>query len=300
MQIVAEIGCSHKGDISLAKAMMVKAKEAGFTAVKFQKRTPYLCVPKSMWRKQKQTEYGVMDYIEYRILVEFNKDQYMELMNFADNIGIEMFASVSDIQAAKDLKDIGMQKIKIPSSKVHEFDMINFCRHNFPDRIMSTGMSSESIIYACYMLLQPDVLCHSVAEYPTQNHNLYLGYIEWLKNTYNCKIGYSGHAENIISYIYAVYCGCDYIERHVCFSKKDDWISDNVFSLQIDEYKDFVEAIIEARKCYEIGDYDTIVANLKQLLSDGAFKGNEKRKVFECEIKKMEELRGGHNGSILL
>ena len=36
---IAEIGINHNGDINIAKQLIDNAKEAGFDAVKFQKRT---------------------------------------------------------------------------------------------------------------------------------------------------------------------------------------------------------------------------------------------------------------------
>ena len=38
IQIVAEIGCNHMGQLSLAKLMIDQAKRAGADYVKFQKR----------------------------------------------------------------------------------------------------------------------------------------------------------------------------------------------------------------------------------------------------------------------
>lgn len=37
--LIAEIGINHNGDINLAKRLIDEAKNAGFDAVKFQKRT---------------------------------------------------------------------------------------------------------------------------------------------------------------------------------------------------------------------------------------------------------------------
>ena len=36
---IAEIGINHNGDINLAKKLIKQAKDTGFDAVKFQKRT---------------------------------------------------------------------------------------------------------------------------------------------------------------------------------------------------------------------------------------------------------------------
>ena len=43
--VIAEIGINHNGDVELAKEMIKAAHECGVQAVKFQKRTPELCVP---------------------------------------------------------------------------------------------------------------------------------------------------------------------------------------------------------------------------------------------------------------
>ena len=39
MFLIAEIGINHNGDMAIAKKLIAEAKEAGFDAVKFQKRT---------------------------------------------------------------------------------------------------------------------------------------------------------------------------------------------------------------------------------------------------------------------
>ena len=44
--IIAEIGINHNGSLDVAKQLIAEAVRAGCDAVKFQKRTPELCVPK--------------------------------------------------------------------------------------------------------------------------------------------------------------------------------------------------------------------------------------------------------------
>ena len=46
--ITAEIGINHNGSIDIAKKLIDGAKLAGCDAVKFQKRSPELCVPKDL------------------------------------------------------------------------------------------------------------------------------------------------------------------------------------------------------------------------------------------------------------
>ena len=53
--IIGEIGINHNGDIDVAKKLMEVAKNAGADAVKFQKRTPELCVPEHQRSQMRDT-----------------------------------------------------------------------------------------------------------------------------------------------------------------------------------------------------------------------------------------------------
>ena len=46
--IIAEIGINHNGSLDLARQLIDAAVQSGCDAVKFQKRTPDLCVPPEM------------------------------------------------------------------------------------------------------------------------------------------------------------------------------------------------------------------------------------------------------------
>ena len=43
--LIAEIGINHNGDLKIARDLIDSAVAAGCDAVKFQKRTPEICVP---------------------------------------------------------------------------------------------------------------------------------------------------------------------------------------------------------------------------------------------------------------
>ena len=61
--IIAEIGINHNGNLSLAKKLIDSAALAGCDFVKFQKRTPELCVPEEQKNKPRNTPWGTMRYI---------------------------------------------------------------------------------------------------------------------------------------------------------------------------------------------------------------------------------------------
>ncbi len=94
--VIAEIGINHNGSMDVAKKLIAGAAIAGCDAVKFQKRTPELCVPKDQRDIERDTPWGRMKYIDYRYKVEFGRDEYLEIDRYCKEHGILWFASCWD------------------------------------------------------------------------------------------------------------------------------------------------------------------------------------------------------------
>ena len=97
--VIAEIGINHNGSIDIARKIIEGAKAAGCDAVKFQKRTPEVCVPRDQWNIERDTPWGRMTYIDYRYKVEFGKKDYDEIDKFCRELEILWFASCWDIES---------------------------------------------------------------------------------------------------------------------------------------------------------------------------------------------------------
>ena len=52
--VIAEIGINHNGSLEVARKLIDGAVLSGADAVKFQKRTPELCVPRDQWQPLEQ------------------------------------------------------------------------------------------------------------------------------------------------------------------------------------------------------------------------------------------------------
>ncbi len=91
--IIAEIGINHNGDLDVAKQLIDASVEAGCDAVKFQKRTPELCVPEDQRDKMRHTPWGYISYMEYREKVEFDHGQFSEIVDYCAKHNIEWLAS---------------------------------------------------------------------------------------------------------------------------------------------------------------------------------------------------------------
>ena len=77
--IVAEIGINHNGSLEIAKSLIDVAVKNGVDAVKFQKRTPELCVPPDQQKHMRETPWGYITYLDYRYKVEFGLNEYREI-----------------------------------------------------------------------------------------------------------------------------------------------------------------------------------------------------------------------------
>ena len=68
--IVAEVGINHNGSVQTAKELINAAVEAGVDAVKFQKRTPEICVPDHQKNQMRDTPWGYISYLEYITIIK--------------------------------------------------------------------------------------------------------------------------------------------------------------------------------------------------------------------------------------
>jgi len=232
VNIIAEIGINHNGDMDLCKQMIMLAKTAGCDYAKIQKRDPDTCVPENQKQKIRDTPWGKMTYLDYKKKIEFNEDQIKELFDYAIEIGVEFFASVWDIPSIDLMHkytDIG----KIPSALINDLELCKYARNKFRKLMVSTGMSTEEEIENCIEACNPDIIMHTNSCYPAPYNELNLKYILWLKNKYpNKKIYWSGHEYGLTTSFAAVGMGIDGIERHICLSH-NDWGSDQSSSVEI-------------------------------------------------------------------
>jgi N-acetylneuraminate synthase len=275
---VAEIGINHNGDVDTAKKLIDVSEKCGFDFVKFQKRTPEVCVPE--WKKSqlRQTpfEEDPIPYIEYKRHIEFGKEEFDELFRYVRDLNVSIFSSVWDNESVDFMAqytDVG----KIPSAHLTNKELTGYAREKFDFLIVSTGMSTEQEVQESIWNCDPDVVMHSVSSYPTKAENLQLEYIRHLKRTlrqmygtgHGKELGYSGHETELETAAAAVALGSKWMERHVTLDR-DMWGSDQFASLEPDEMYRLIE----------------ILANTEKSLS-----GDSPRTLLDEEKEKRKDLR---------
>ena len=214
--IIAEIGINHNGDIEIAENMIRAAKRAGVNAVKFQKRTPLLCVPPEERNKMRETPWGYITYLEYREHVEFGKEEYTRIDELCKSLDIDWFASVWDEEAIDFLEQFDPIAYKVPSAALTDTGLVDKLNATGRPIILSTGMSTIEEIRTSVSHFDMDRLAitHATSAYPCKPEELNLRMVRTLANEFNCPIGYSGHETGLVPSAVAVGLGAKIIERH--------------------------------------------------------------------------------------
>lgn len=231
--IIAEIGINHNGDLDIAKRLIRVAVAAGCDAVKFQKRTPELCVPQAQRSMMRETPWGYISYMEYREKVEFGQKEYEEIDRYCREQDVLWLASAWDEPSVDFLQAFDPPCYKIASASLTNDALLKHTRATGKPLLLSTGMSSLAEIDHAVGVVGTDelVLLHTVSTYPARYDELNLRAIATLRDRYRVPVGYSGHETGLATTVAAVALGACVIERHITLDRAM-WGSDHAASLE--------------------------------------------------------------------
>jgi pseudaminic acid synthase len=244
--IVAEISANHAGSLSLLKKTMLKAKQAGASAVKIQtyqantitlnvKNKHFLIDDKSIWK-------GKYLYELYKS-AETSFDWHKEIFKFAEKNNIICFSAPFDISAVDLLMKCNCPIYKVASPEIEDLRLIGKIAKTKKPIIISTGIADEKNIQRaldiCKKLKNYNViLLNCISSYPAKKSELNIKYINILKKF--CPIvGYSDHSNSDLASIISVANGAKVIEKHFILNKKIK-SPDSSFSHDPQELKDLI------------------------------------------------------------
>lgn len=230
---VAEIGINHNGDIETAKQMIDIAVRNGVDAVKFQKRTPELCVPPEQRGQMRDTPWGYISYLDYRLKTEFGQEEYQEIDRYCKEKGIVWFSSVWDIPSVEFLQQFNPVCYKIPSASLTDHELLKKVRSLGAPVILSTGMSTMEQIQQAVEVVGTErlLITHTTSTYPCEPEELNLRAIQTLRDKFPVPIGYSGHEVGLIPSVIAAALGACLIERHITLDRAM-WGTDQAASVE--------------------------------------------------------------------
>ena len=243
--LIAEIGINHNGDLNIAKKLIDAAKNAGFDAVKFQKRDIDLVYSKKVLDSHRESPWGSTQRQQKEGL-EFKKKEYDEIDLYCKKNKIEWFASPWDLKSLNFLDSYNLKYNKIASAMIVDKDLLEEVSKRKKYTFISTGMSTTSHIEEAIGIFKKNncefELMHSISTYPMEIADANLSTISELKKKYNCKVGYSGHETGLAVSFAASMMGITSLERHVTLDRSM-YGSDQAASLEINGMNQLVKTI---------------------------------------------------------
>ena len=225
-QVIAEIGCNHKGEIKIAKELLKVAAYSGVEVAKFQKRNNKELLTKEQYNTPHPNpinSYGDT-YGAHREFLEFDVNQHKELKKHAESLGLIYSTSVWDTTSAKEIISLNPVLIKVPSACNNHFDMLKVFRDEYKGEIhISFGMTTKEEEEQIVSFFEEEgqakrvVVYSCTSGYPVPFEDICMLEIVRIKEKFQNRvkaIGFSGHHLGIAVDVAAYTLGAEWIERH--------------------------------------------------------------------------------------
>lgn len=234
--IIAEIGENHIGDMERAMRMIAEAAKAGVDMVKFQS---YLASEVADSDPEK----------EWFAKVQLSDEAHYELKECAEQHDVEFISSPFSFNRAKLLcEGLGLKKIKIASSEMLNFPLLDYINQHAEVVFISTGMATLDEIKLALSHLSQVKTCyimHCVTQYPARIEDVNLSVLTTLKAAFsNYLIGYSDHTVGTLAPVIAAALGAQAIEKHFTLDKTLPG-TDHVLSVTPQQLREMVQMIRE-------------------------------------------------------
>lgn len=258
--VIAEIGCNHKGQMEIAKQLiMTAAYFCKADAVKFQKRNNKELLTPEQYNAphpNPKNSYG-KTYGEHREFLEFTVDQHRQLKEWCEEAGIEYSTSVWDLTSAKEIASLNPKFIKIPSACNNHYEMLQWLCDNYGGEIqlslgMTTHQEEEDIInlFVKNGRNKDLIIYDCTSGYPVPYEDVCLLELKRIKEKYGNivkQIGFSGHHLGHAIDIAAYTLGAEVIERHYTMDRT--WKgTDHAASLEPDDFRLLVKNLNDTYK----------------------------------------------------
>ena len=244
--LIAEIGINHNGDLGIAKQLIDAAAEAGFDAVKFQKRTIDIVYTQEFLDAPRESPWGSTQRAQKEGL-EFSAQDYKEIDRYCKEKGLEWTASAWDMDAQVFLQQFDCSFNKVASPMLGHLPLLKLIASEKKKTFISTGMSTLEELDAVVKIFKdancPFELMHCNSTYPMKEEDANLLCIPMLKNRYGVNVGYSGHESSLIKVCTtAVTLGATSLERHITLDRAM-YGSDQAASIEAHALADFVTSV---------------------------------------------------------
>ena len=244
--VIAEVGCSHMGDMDIARQFIDSAHDfCEVFHIKFQKRNPKELLSEDQYSAPHPVPHNSFgsSYGEHREFLELSMDQHKELQTYCEARDMVYATSVWDVTSLQEVIDLNPRYIKIPSATNTHYELMELACKDFKGDIhVSLGMTTRAEekklieLFNDHNRLGDVVLYACTSGYPIAPGEACLMEVPRLIEAYGESlkaVGYSGHHNGIAIDVAAFTLGATYIERH--FTLDRTWKgTDHAASLEPD------------------------------------------------------------------
>ncbi|MBQ8434779.1 MAG: N-acetylneuraminate synthase, partial [Oscillospiraceae bacterium] len=242
-------GVNHNGNISLAKKMILKAKEAGADYIKFQTFLPEKLVSKKTQKAEYQKQNTGSDESQLAMLkkLALSYEDFIKLKKYCNEVGVGFLSTPFDMESIDFLKSLNMDFWKIPSGEITNLPYLEKIGKTGKRVVLSTGMSEMPEIKAAVKILEENgsnniTLLHCNTEYPTPFKDVNLLAMNTIRKELGKPVGYSDHTPGIEVSVAAAALGASVIEKHFTLDKNMEG-PDHKASLEPDELAAMIKSI---------------------------------------------------------
>ena len=251
VEIIAEAGVNHNGDLAIAKKLIEVAAHSGANFVKFQTFKSELLAtdeaPKAEY--QKSEKLGFESQREMLKKLEINEEMHIELIKHCRELNIEFLSTGFDVESIEMLMKLGVNILKVPSGEITNYPYLKYVGAQGKRVLLSTGMSNlEEVSAAIDVLVSSGTrsdqitVLHCTTAYPTPMSDVNLSALLAIRDQFSVAIGYSDHTLGIEISVAAVALGATVIEKHFTLDRSLPG-PDHKASLEPNELRDMVKSI---------------------------------------------------------
>jgi sialic acid synthase SpsE len=202
LEVIAEIGQNHNGDMDLAKRLIREARDAGASVAKFQVYDARALFPKEG-----------NEWFDYNCKTELSRANCEMLAAECARVGIEFMASAFDVERVGWLEALSVSRYKIASRSVNDRALIEACAATGKRLIVSLGMWNGAGFPKITAPGGVDFL-YCISKYPTPLSDVKLGRVDFTQYG-----GFSDHTIGIEAAMAALARGARLIEKHFTLDK---------------------------------------------------------------------------------
>lgn len=241
--VIAEMACAHDGDFDKARALIDAAVTAKADAVQLQ----FFHAPANM----------VKHHRIYPLLqkIEFNREQWAELVRYGRDQGIDVFACAYDMPSLKLAIELQVDGIKFNSADLNNFEMLETVAASGIPFTLGTGASrmdeiGQAIAVALAAGSDRFVLMHGMQSFPTSIDLANIRRIAALSSMFGTLVGYADHTDGDDAFaqdidLLAMGAGACVFEKHYTLDRSQKG-TDYQAALNPDELADYVRKIRKA------------------------------------------------------